>query len=114
MTMTSWISEQFGEDKVKWIKGIMAYFLIVVIANFVSPFTFYINSLGWSDIWVTYILIVINAGVLVAIGFVVFFLGKPIVPIVTPDIVTPDSIENTPELEPEPVVEPEGEPEPPV
>ena len=104
--ISEWIISSFGEDKVKWIKGILAYFLIIVVTNFVSPFTAYINSLGWQEIWVTYTLIVANAGVMVLIAFIVFFLGKPIVPAVVPDIAAP------PEPAPIPLPEPEPEPEP--
>lgn len=82
----------FGEDKVKWIKGIIAYFLIVVVSNFVSPFTSWINAIGWQEVWVTYVLIVMNAGIMVLIAFIVFFLGKPIVPAVTPEIETPPEL----------------------
>jgi len=82
----------FGEDKVKWIKGIMAYFLIVVVSNFVSPFTSWINAQGWAEVWTTYVLIVVNAGVMVGIAFIVFFLGKPIVPAVTPEITAPPEL----------------------
>ncbi|MCP4762578.1 MAG: hypothetical protein GY870_12430 [archaeon] len=99
------IISTFGEDKVKWIKGIMAYFLIIVVTNFVSPFTSYINATGWAEVWITYTLIVINAGVMVLIAFIVFFLGKPIIPTVTPDIASPPElpIPEAPEIVPEEV-----------
>lgn len=90
--VTVWLESTFGEDKIKWIKGIIAYFLIVCISNFVSPFTAFINELGWKEIWVTYVLIVLNAGVMVAIGFIVFFLGKPIMPSTLPDIEPPEVV----------------------
>ena len=112
--MQDWIISAFGEDKVKWIKGILAYFLIIVVSNFVSPFTHYINNIGWQEIWVTYTLIVTNAGVLVLIGFIVFFLGKPIIPNTMPETGAPEPIVEAPVLEEVPIAEPEVAPEPPV
>ena len=72
------LAKVFTEDRVKWIKGIIAGFLIIAISNFGAPFTFFINGLGWHEIWVNYILIVYNAGVILLLGVIVFFLGKPI------------------------------------
>lgn len=112
--MQNWIISAFGEDKVKWIKGILAYFLIIVVSNFVSPFTHYINNIGWQEIWVTYTLIVTNAGVMVLIGFIVFFLGKPIIPSAIPETGAPDPVAKEEITEPEePIAEPEVAPEPP-
>lgn len=108
----NWIISAFGEDKVKWIKGILAYFLIIVVSNFVFPFTHYINNIGWQPVWVNYILIVTNAGVMVLIGFIIFFLGKPIIPNTMPETGVPEK--TVVESEPEPIAEPEVAPEPPV
>lgn len=117
MSLNDKIIGAFGADKVKWIKGIMAYFLIVIITNLISPLTESINSIGWQAVWVTYVLIVMNAGVMVGIGFIVFFLGKPIMPTGNPAIDDEEYSQflawkaTQPITVPEPEVEPEIDPE---
>jgi len=68
----------FGENRVKWIKGIIAGFLIITIVNFGSPFTFWLIGTGLHEIWVTYILLIYNATVVLLVALVIFLLGKPI------------------------------------
>ncbi len=79
----------FGENRVKWIKGIIAGFLIITIVNFGSPFTFWLNGTGIHEIWITYILLVYNAGIVVMVSLVIFILGKPIY------VANPDDLEET-------------------
>ena len=78
MGLNETLTKVFTEDRVKWIKGILAGFLIIAVSNFGAPFTFWINGLGWSEIWVNYTLLVYNAGIILLIAMITFFLGKPI------------------------------------
>lgn len=78
--LNDWLVNIVGADKAKWLKGVLAWFLLTLIANLMTPLNTLIINLGLPEVWTSYVLIALNSGSLVAGAIIVVFIGKPIQP----------------------------------
>lgn len=100
--LNNWLINVVGEDKAKWLKGVLAWFLLTLIANLMLPLNIMIMNSGLSDVWISYILIALDSGSLVLGAIIVVFIGKPIQPQISDPVPAPVPDDTTPEPEPTP------------
>ncbi|MFW9880525.1 MAG: hypothetical protein ACFFG0_46240, partial [Candidatus Thorarchaeota archaeon] len=78
--LNEWLIKVAGEEKAKWLKGVFAWFLLMVLSNLLVPLTMVITGSGIDPVWIAYILIVLNAGLTLIGTMIIIFIGKPIIP----------------------------------
>ncbi len=72
------INKIFTADKIKVMKGLLAGFLVIAITGFAPVFESLMNTVAWDVILTGYVSQLYYAAEIVILGFVIFFLGKPL------------------------------------
>lgn len=72
------VEKIFTADKIKVMKGLLAGFLVIAITGFAPVFESLMNVVSWDAILTGYVSQLYYAAEIVILGFVIFFLGKPL------------------------------------